>query len=180
MNDALKKFSALFPLLGFTLFLLSSCSDLSSKQTITVAKTKGYQPHHGPFDKNGNYVEAWADNPPRRIYVDPADLKDGKKEQVAYAPEPVAEEPVIAYTPPVRQSTSNTTYKPKKKKTTPKKKAVKVKPKRKPPIIHTVKKGDTLYGLARRYKSSVETIMSANNLKSTTIRIGQKVKIPRF
>jgi LysM repeat protein len=43
-----------------------------------------------------------------------------------------------------------------------------------------VKKGDTLYGLARKYKSGVKTIQIANGLRGNTIQVGQKLKIPRY
>jgi len=43
---------------------------------------------------------------------------------------------------------------------------------------HVVKRGDTLYGLSRRYSTSVSAIQSANGLRSTTIAIGKKLRIP--
>lgn len=43
---------------------------------------------------------------------------------------------------------------------------------------YTVQRGDTLYSLARRFNTTVQAIMSANNLTSTTIYIGQKLTIP--
>ncbi|NWK56039.1 N-acetylmuramoyl-L-alanine amidase [Verrucomicrobiaceae bacterium N1E253] len=43
---------------------------------------------------------------------------------------------------------------------------------------HTVKKGDTLYGLSRRYKTSVSAIQRANGMSGTMIGIGKKLKIP--
>ena len=44
---------------------------------------------------------------------------------------------------------------------------------------HTVAAGDTVWDLARKYGSSVSTIITANGLnKSATIRIGQKLTIP--
>lgn len=43
---------------------------------------------------------------------------------------------------------------------------------------HTVARGDTLYGLARKYGTSVSKIKSANGLSSDLIRIGQRLKIP--
>lgn len=51
-------------------------------------------------------------------------------------------------------------------------------PKAKSSRTHTVVRGDTLYGLARKYGSSVAKIKSANGLSSDLIRVGQKVKIP--
>jgi len=44
---------------------------------------------------------------------------------------------------------------------------------------HRVRSGDSLSVLAQRYKTSVETIKSANKLKSNVLRIGQTLKIPR-
>ncbi len=70
----------------------------------------------------------------------------------------------------------STTY----KKPTPKPVVTKVVPKQKPPILHKVVKGDTLYSLSQKYKSGVKTIQIANHLKGNTINIGQTLKIPRF
>jgi len=44
---------------------------------------------------------------------------------------------------------------------------------------HKVRGGDTLYGIARRYGSSVAKIKSANGLRSDIIRVGITLKIPR-
>lgn len=43
---------------------------------------------------------------------------------------------------------------------------------------YTVKKGDTLYSLARKNGTSVAKIKSANGMSSDLIRIGQTLKIP--
>ena len=43
---------------------------------------------------------------------------------------------------------------------------------------YTVKSGDTLSKIAQKYHVSVAAIKQKNNLKSTVIRIGQKLKIP--
>ncbi|MDL2312522.1 NlpC/P60 family protein [Bacteroidales bacterium OttesenSCG-928-B11] len=45
--------------------------------------------------------------------------------------------------------------------------------------IYTVKKGDTLYGIAKRNKVTVEEIKKWNNLKNDRINIGQKLKIKK-
>lgn len=42
---------------------------------------------------------------------------------------------------------------------------------------HTVEKGETLYSISRNYKTSVEQLKKWNNLKSTTLNIGQKLSI---
>ncbi len=44
-------------------------------------------------------------------------------------------------------------------------------------IIHKVKSGETLGGIARRYGTTVANIKKWNNLKSNTIRIGQQLSI---
>lgn len=43
---------------------------------------------------------------------------------------------------------------------------------------YTVKKGDSLYSIANKYNTSVNTIMSLNNLSSTNLSVGQQLKIP--
>ncbi|HPR18370.1 MAG TPA: LysM peptidoglycan-binding domain-containing protein [Candidatus Cloacimonadota bacterium] len=42
---------------------------------------------------------------------------------------------------------------------------------------HVVKKGDTLYDIAKKYKTSVNNIKTLNNLKSNTIYPGQKLQL---
>lgn len=46
-------------------------------------------------------------------------------------------------------------------------------------ITYTVKNGDTLSGIARRYRVSVREIMKWNNLRSDRLRIGQRLRIER-
>lgn len=42
---------------------------------------------------------------------------------------------------------------------------------------HTVKKGDTLYSISRRYKISVEELKAFNNLDNNNITVGQVLKV---
>lgn len=44
--------------------------------------------------------------------------------------------------------------------------------------VYTVKKGDTLYKISKKFDVGVDTIKSANNLKSKSIRPGAKLTIP--
>lgn len=46
-------------------------------------------------------------------------------------------------------------------------------------IKHTVKKGETLFSIAKRYHTTVDKIKRANNLKSDSLKIGQKLKIKK-
>ena len=43
---------------------------------------------------------------------------------------------------------------------------------------YTVIKGDSLYSIAKKYNISVSDLISLNNLKSTNLSIGQKLKVP--
>ncbi|HCN72120.1 MAG TPA: lytic transglycosylase, partial [Pusillimonas sp.] len=43
---------------------------------------------------------------------------------------------------------------------------------------HIVRKGDTLYDLARRYSTSVGELRRLNNLKSTHLKLGQRLRVP--
>ncbi len=161
-------------LLLSTSVVLTGCSSIGNKPS--------YNPDLGPFDEDGNYVEAWADNPPKRGSTRRKTPSNPKPE-----PKP---EPRIVSTPkpkpvatPRPVTTAKVTPKPKPKprpvvkpKPKPKPKPVVVKPKS---IKHMVKKGDTLYGLSRRYGVSVSAIQKANRLSGTTIRTGKTIVIPK-
>jgi tetratricopeptide (TPR) repeat protein len=46
------------------------------------------------------------------------------------------------------------------------------------PTIHVVRRGDTLYSIARQYGTTVEAIMAANGLTNYNIYVGQQLLIP--
>ena len=49
-----------------------------------------------------------------------------------------------------------------------------------PPETHKVKKGDTLWGISRMWSVSVDELCAVNNISKTdTLRVGQKLEIPR-
>jgi N-acetylmuramoyl-L-alanine amidase len=49
---------------------------------------------------------------------------------------------------------------------------------KKRPRSHIISPGDTLSGIAKQYQTSVSSLISANELKGDTIRIGQVLQIP--
>lgn len=149
----------------------------------------------GPFDSRGNYVEAWADNP--------SQWRKGSSTVVEAAPDrPAADVPVsppviVSNTTPKTGTTTTTTVI--HKKPTPRPTAVAsntTKPKpvtvaKKPPVKktvvkakpkttrHTVRSGENLYNIAKRYGTTVGAIQRANGIKGSVIRPGQSLAIPR-
>lgn len=172
------------------LFCFSACTNPGSVS----------QSDYGPFDANGNYVEEWADNPKysrSRGAPPPSDVESGMiaahetpLPTVTSVPTPpssartslprssatqskpkVTAKPTVAANKP-RPTTTKVTAKPKVA-------AAKPKPKVKPTSRVVVKKGDTLYELALRNKTSVSAIQKANGLRGTVLQIGQSLTIPK-
>jgi membrane-bound lytic murein transglycosylase D len=50
-------------------------------------------------------------------------------------------------------------------------------PSQAPAQYHTVRSGETLWGVARKYNTSPEAIKAKNGLKSDGLRVGQRLKI---
>ncbi|MGB3543792.1 LysM peptidoglycan-binding domain-containing protein [Rubrivirga sp.] len=44
-------------------------------------------------------------------------------------------------------------------------------------VVHTVERGDTVFGLARRYGTTVGAILELNGTVSTSIQIGQRLRV---
>ena len=47
-------------------------------------------------------------------------------------------------------------------------------------FMYTVKQGDTLYGIARKYNTTVKKIIDLNYLKNTSLNPGQIIRIPEM
>ena len=44
--------------------------------------------------------------------------------------------------------------------------------------IHVVQRGDSLYSISKKYKTTVQELIDLNNLENNTLSIGQKLKVP--
>lgn len=159
---------------------------------------RGLNPSVGPFDSRGNYVEAWADDKSKGVVwresrvIGAPTVASTSSDQHA----PVVASHVTPSAKPASHSSRRTqasppvvgspiprssqTSKTKSSSAAKSKPVVKAKPKHKPPIRYTIKKGDTLYALSRKYKTSVSSIQRANGLKGTNLRIGKTLLIPRY
>ncbi|MFK7909228.1 MAG: LysM peptidoglycan-binding domain-containing protein [Akkermansiaceae bacterium] len=146
---------------------------------------RGYNPGVGPFDSRGNYVERWADDKSKGRWWRRSSTR-GSSDIASNQPTP----PVVASNTTPAPSTSRTSARPAppvgsvaavtpRPKPRPKP-TVKAKPKRKSPIRHTIKKGDTLWAISRKYKTTVTAIQRANGLKGTNLKIGRRILIPRY
>jgi nucleoid-associated protein YgaU len=134
--------------------LLTQCGYKSAPPTQSVT---------GPYDSRGNYVEDWVDQPDK-WYSPPAPgshSKPNKTIAANHSPEPVIS-PVVTSSPPEITRTSPAKVKPQQS-----------------VIRYTVKRGDNLSVIANRYKTTVSKIQKANGLRSSVIRVGQSLKIPR-
>jgi N-acetylmuramoyl-L-alanine amidase len=53
------------------------------------------------------------------------------------------------------------------------------KPVAKKSVVHTVKRGETLSGISAKYNVTITALKKHNQLKSSTVYVGQKIKIPQ-
>ncbi len=151
----------------------------------------------GPFDRNGNYVEEWADNPTkwRKSGTAPSPHESrsdeipviARNEQPPENSVPLASGPtqtVLARRSPESTITSVSRPKPEvvASKPKPKPAVVKAKPKPKPkPVVrrYVVKKGDSLSRIASRNGTSLSALRRANGISGSVIRPGQSLVLPR-
>ncbi|MGD1978301.1 MAG: hypothetical protein PVJ98_02840, partial [Akkermansiaceae bacterium] len=110
---------------------LSSLCFLVALVGCSGKQTPAYNPDVGPFDEDGNYIEAWADNPPSRKSKKRKTSKPTTKpdDRVAILPKSTGRPKPIPARPatPKPKPISRPTPKPKPK---PKPKPVVVKPKK--------------------------------------------------
>lgn len=102
-------------------------------------------------------------------------------EELAATPQESATDSVAAVTAQVAAAPDTAVVKEEQpKEEAPVKKAKATKKQKGKFATHTVRKGDTLYRIAKKYKGvTVADIQKANGLSSTALKVGQKLKIPR-
>jgi nucleoid-associated protein YgaU len=115
-----------------------------------------------PFDSGGNYITAWAAEGAGRSGLNPG--TDFSSWRSSHHDEGSRS----------RSRSSASRSKSSKSKT-----VAKSSKSRSSSARHTVKKGDTLSSIARRYGSSVSKIKAANGLKSDMIRDGRTLVVPK-
>jgi LysM repeat protein len=173
-------------------FILANCR--STKADGSSSSGSGTPSHNMsraeyPFDENGNYREDWVkgtndnavasadnrsvvdlttNNPPSP-FLGTTDERDNKPAVTSRSSgSSSSKKTSSSSSKKVASSSSSSKSKPKPKKPAPKSTTV------------LVKKGDSLYGLAKRYGTSVKAIQSANGMGSSTVlRDGKSIKIPR-
>ena len=141
----------------------------------------------GPFDRHGNYVEAWADNPAMWRGGDrkptPVRPTTSSRPAPALASNTTTTRPAPAQTqsrptqtvnrPAATASTGSAQARPQTTQARPK-------PRPQPqPTRYTVKRGDTLSAIARRNGTTVAALRRANGISGDLIRPGQVLRIPR-
>lgn len=174
------------PLSCAAVLLFNSCANNGS--------TAGNDPlGTGPFDAQGNYREDWADDPskwrkPSSRHAPADDLPAVAANDVpananplppagsSSLPKPSSRKPSSSK-PSASSATTSSRPKPVESRS-----VASSKPKSKPKptsTTYTVKKGDTLSGIASRNGSTVAKIRSANGISGSMIHPGQKLKIPK-
>lgn len=158
---------AALSLLALGAWGMAGCGSTQQKMDLTP-QSINTPPHHMsrgdyPFDTQGRYIDAWAAEGAarygRRVNSDSDD--EGRAARRAESASRRAATP-----PSSRQKAAA-------RKTPP---ASKSKPRA---ASHTVKRGDSLSSISRRYGVSVQELKRANGLKSNTIQTGRRLKVPR-
>jgi len=162
----------------------------------------------GPFDENGNYVEAWADNPSKWRKSggarSPHELGTDEIPRIAKSEQP-PQNSIPLYPSTLISRSKSTGVKPKVElakaaaakssvksatkantekssaKTTEKSTTAKASPAKSPTksTRYVIKQGDSLSSIASRMGCSVAALKSANGISGTAIRAGRSLTIPR-
>jgi len=196
--------STLFASLSFSIVaaVLSSCNQGGGISGSSPGGT-------GPFDRNGNYVESWADNPSKWGKRNSSPVSDDVPPSIASNEQPPSNAiPLSDSKPPTlvrstskpvrarevevasRKKGVEVTSRKKEVEVASRKKEVTSKPKPKVVAKATkpksssssrcvVKQGDSLSLIAARNKTTVSALQRANGISGTLIHPGKTLIIPR-
>ena len=149
--------------------VLASCENTKSTSSDPYASNYGNDGHYNPYPGQSGYASGSAptyQKPPMPVEPEPP-------------ADPYAFSATKKTTPgsPSDSTTKKTTASssPAKKKSVPSKSTTK---KSSSSSRYTVSKGDSLYGIALKKKTTVAKLKAANGLKNDLIRPGQSLKIP--
>jgi LysM repeat protein len=155
--------------LSTTCLVLASCENTKSTSNDPYASNYGNDGHYNPYPGQSGYAAASTptyQKPP--MPVEPAPPADPYAFSATKKTTPSSPAPS---TPQKTTASSSST----KKKSTPSKSTAK---KSSSGSRYAVSKGDTLYGIALKKKTTVAKLKAANGLKNDLIRPGQSLKIP--
>lgn len=149
--------------------VLASCENTKSTSSDPYASNYGNDGHYNPYPGQSGYASGSAPT--------------YQKPPMPVEPEPPADPYAFSATKKTTPgSPSDSTAKkttasssPAKKKSVPSKSTTK---KSSSGSRYTVSKGDSLYGIALKKKTTVAKLKTANGLKNDLIRPGQSLKIP--
>lgn len=155
--------------------LLASCKNAQDTgyedpYVSNFATDGGYNPYPGTTGSGGGYETPAVSEPAYTAPTKPSYEAPPTVDEYAFNT-PSKPASTASSSKPKTSSSSSSSTKSKPKSSTTAKKASSSR-------THTVAKGDTLYGLARKYGTTVPKIKSANGLSGDLIRLGQKIKIP--
>jgi len=155
--------------LSATCLVLASCENTKSTSSDPYASNYGNDGHYNPYPGQSGYAAGSTptyQKPPMPVEPEPP------ADPYAFsATKKTTPSSTVASTPKKTTASSSST----KKKATPSKSTAK---KSSSGSRYAVSKGDTLYGIALKKKTTVAKLKAANGLKSDLIRPGQSLKIP--
>jgi LysM repeat protein len=133
--------------------VLGACESTQQHMNLTVESltTPPHNMSHAdyPFDASGHYVDSWAVQGAARYGSRVNSDRHDTDRTSRKTAKPSARANPTAKSPPTTRKS------------------------------HTVKPGESLYSISRRYDVSVLALKNANGLKSNLLRAGQRLTIPR-
>jgi LysM repeat protein len=149
--------------------VLASCENTKSTSSDPYASNYGNDGHYNPYPGQSGYASS--STPTYQKPPMPVELESPADPYAFNATNKTS--PGNSSDPTTKKTTASSS--PAKKKSTPSKSTTK---KSSSGSRYAVSKGDTLYGIALKKKTTIAKLKAANGLKNDLIRPGQSLKIP--